>query len=58
MDQYDKYLPEDKAEPGILPTEIRKLVESRKGVKALLKTSNLTPELKMQVSVHSRSIIF
>lgn len=42
-------LPESGLEPGILPTEIRKLVESRRQVKTLMKQKNLSHELKMQV---------
>ena len=33
---------------GILPTEIRKLVDKRKQVKLLLKQPNLTAELKVR----------
>lgn len=36
-------------EPGILPTEIRKLVESRKQVKTLMKRSDITSDLRHQV---------
>ena len=42
-------LPNPGKEPGILPTEIRKLVESRREVKKLMKTPNLSHDLKMQV---------
>jgi hypothetical protein len=37
------------APPGVLPTEIRKLVESRRLVKSLLAKGNLPAEEKMQV---------
>ena len=42
-------LPDPSLEPGILPTEIRKLVESRRQVKNLMKQDNLSPEQMMQV---------
>ena len=42
-------LPESDQESGVLPTEIRKLVDSRRTVKQLMKASDLSPEMKMQV---------
>ena len=39
-------IPDVGLQVGILPTEIRKLVDKRKQVKVLLKTPNLTAELK------------
>jgi len=44
-------LPSDALEAGILPTEIRKLVESRREVKKLMKNPDLSPDVKMQVSI-------
>lgn len=43
-------VPEPDQKAGILPTEIRKLVESRKEVKKLMKQPDLSPEIKQQVS--------
>lgn len=42
------YLPTN-AEPGILPTEIKKLVESRRQVKTLMKKPDISSDLKHQV---------
>lgn len=42
-------LPDEGLEAGILPTEIRKLVESRKQVKQLLKGQEPGSDLYMQV---------
>ena len=43
-------LPDPSLEAGILPTEIRKLVESRKQVKNLMKQDNISTDQMMQVS--------
>ena len=43
-------LPEPDLEAGILPTEIRKLVQSRQQVKSLMKNTDNTPEMNMQVN--------
>jgi DNA polymerase elongation subunit (family B) len=51
QDDIQVELPSDGLEPGILPTEIRKLVESRREVKKLMKTPDLSPDVKMQVSI-------
>lgn len=48
--------PDTAEELGILPTEIRKLVESRREVKKMMKASNISQDLRMQVSP-SESII-
>ena len=50
-------LPDSNLETGVLPTEIRKLVESRKQVKQLMKQPDLSPELKMQVNHFSNKIL-
>lgn len=42
--------------PGILPTEIRKLVESRKGVKALMKNSDISSDLRMQYHIRQMAL--
>lgn len=39
-------------ELGVLPTEIRKLVDSRRDVKKMMKTSNLSSDLRMQVFLY------
>jgi DNA polymerase alpha subunit A len=43
-------LPSPGLEAGILPTEIRKLVESRREVKKLMKSPDLSSDMKIQVS--------
>ena len=45
-------LPDESLDPGILPTEIRKLVQSRRQVKKLMKAPDLSPEVYMQVRTH------
>jgi hypothetical protein len=42
-------LPDPSLEMGILPREIRKLVERRKQVKQLMKQQDLNPDLVLQV---------
>lgn len=42
-------LPDPNLEMGILPREIRKLVERRKQVKQLMKQQDLNPDLVLQV---------
>ena len=46
-DQILPDIPDVGLQVGILPTEIRKLVDKRKQVKVLLKTPNLSVELKV-----------
>ncbi|XP_011505270.1 PREDICTED: DNA polymerase alpha catalytic subunit [Ceratosolen solmsi marchali] len=55
-DVEDLCLPESSVENGIVPTEIRKLVESRIQVKNLLKTPNLSPELKIQYNIRQLAL--
>lgn len=43
-------LPDQDLEPGVLPTEMRKLVESRRQVKQLMKQADISQDLKLQVS--------
>ena len=43
-------VPDSDLEDGILPTEIRKLVERRKQVKGLMKQPDLHPDVRLQVS--------
>ncbi|GAB1605260.1 DNA polymerase alpha catalytic subunit-like [Argonauta hians] len=49
-------LPEPGLEPGILPTEIRKLVESRRMVKNLMKGSNVSQEQMMQYDIRQKAL--
>lgn len=57
-DDMDLELPDPELEPGILPTEIRKLVESRKAVKTLMKDEKVTHEQYMQVFWYSWAAIY
>ncbi|CAF0727616.1 unnamed protein product [Brachionus calyciflorus] len=41
---------------GILPMEIRKLVDSRRQVKQLMQDKNLTPDLKMQYDIRQKAL--
>ncbi|OAD62291.1 DNA polymerase alpha catalytic subunit, partial [Eufriesea mexicana] len=52
----DLSVPEPNLEFGIIPTEIRKLVESRIEVKKLMKGANISPELKMQYNVRQLAL--
>ena len=52
----DLAVPEGDLEPGVVPTEIRKLVESRGAVKKLMKTPNLSAELKMQYNIRQLAL--
>ncbi|XP_076636493.1 DNA polymerase alpha catalytic subunit isoform X2 [Colletes latitarsis] len=56
VDNVDLTIPESNLEPGIIPTEIRKLVESRVEVKKLMKTPNISPELKMQYNIRQLAL--
>ncbi|CAH1781279.1 unnamed protein product [Owenia fusiformis] len=49
-------LPDPDLEPGILPTEIRKLVESRRQVKGLMKTPNISPDLYVQYDIRQKAL--
>lgn len=48
LETFIKVPPSDE-KPGILPLEIRKLVDSRRQVKQLMADKNLSPDLRMQV---------
>ncbi|XP_033307677.1 DNA polymerase alpha catalytic subunit isoform X1 [Bombus bifarius] len=52
----DLSIPESNLEFGIIPTEICKLVESRGEVKKLMKTPNISPELKMQYNIRQLAL--
>lgn len=47
-------LPDPSLEMGILPREIRKLVERRRQVKQLMKQQDLNPDLVLQVSLSTQ----
>lgn len=49
-------LPDSSTEPGILPRQIRRLVESRREVKKLMATPDLEPELKMQYYIRQMAL--
>ncbi|XP_012251179.2 DNA polymerase alpha catalytic subunit isoform X2 [Athalia rosae] len=55
-DDTDPSVPETSLEPGIIPTEIKKLVESRVQVKNLMKTPNISPELKLQYNTRQLAL--
>ena len=55
-EEYIPELPEDGTDSGVLPTEIRKLVESRKAVKRLLKEPNLSEDLKLQYDIRQKAL--
>jgi DNA polymerase alpha subunit A len=48
--------PDANVELGILPRQIRRLVESRRNVKALMTKPNLTPEQKMQYNIRQMAL--
>ncbi|KAJ8966099.1 hypothetical protein NQ317_008775 [Molorchus minor] len=60
----DLVLPDRSLPPGILPTEIRKLVESRRQVKGLMNNSEISNDLRMQynkadgVKINSKQYVF
>ncbi len=56
-------LPDQDLDPGVLPTEIRKLVQSRRQVKQLMKAPDLNKDVYMQVRhifypMDTRSVLF
>lgn len=48
--------PDSSVEAGILPKQIRRLVESRRNVKSLMNKPNITPELKMQYNIRQMAL--
>ena len=46
-------IPDSSLSDGILPIEIRKLVQSRRQVKSLMKEKGLSKEQYQQVFIHS-----
>ncbi|KAH8369301.1 hypothetical protein KR009_007459, partial [Drosophila setifemur] len=49
-------LPDSKAEPGILPLQLKRLVESRREVKKLMAAPDLSPELQMQYHIRQMAL--
>lgn len=49
-------LPEQGLEAGVLPTEIRKLVESRREVKKLMKEPNLSKDRRLQYDIRQKAL--
>ncbi|XP_029822681.2 DNA polymerase alpha catalytic subunit [Ixodes scapularis] len=49
-------LPSSSAEPGVLPSEIRKLVESRRQVKNLMKASDVGADLYQQYDIRQKAL--
>jgi len=49
-------IPDSSLEPGILPVEIRKLVQSRRQVKALMKERGITKEQYMQYDIRQKAL--
>ncbi|KAI4480651.1 hypothetical protein M0804_010204 [Polistes exclamans] len=52
----DLEIPDSSLEPGIVPTEIRKLVESRVEIKKLMNKPNISSELKMQYNIRQMAL--
>jgi DNA polymerase alpha subunit A len=55
-DDYIPNLPSADAAPGVLPTEIKKLVDSRRDVKTLLKNPRLSNDQKMQYDIRQQAL--
>ena len=51
MDTYIPEIPDSGLELGVLPTEIRKLVQRRRQVKQLMKTPGISKEQHTQVGI-------
>ncbi|XP_033119807.1 DNA polymerase alpha catalytic subunit-like [Anneissia japonica] len=49
-------VPDPNLEAGILPTEIRKLVERRRQVKSLMKDKNISNDLRMQYDIRQKAL--
>nr|XP_033330370.1 DNA polymerase alpha catalytic subunit-like isoform X1 [Megalopta genalis] len=52
----DLVFPESDLEPGVIPTEIRKLIESRVELKRLMNEPNNSPELKMRYNIRQLAL--
>ncbi len=55
-DEFIPELPENGIDAGVLPVEIKKLVESRRAVKGLLKDPNLTADQRMQYDIRQKAL--
>lgn len=49
-------LPDSNDEPGILPQQLKRLVDSRREVKKLLSSTNLSQELKLQYHIRQMAL--
>ncbi|XP_967510.2 DNA polymerase alpha catalytic subunit [Tribolium castaneum] len=49
-------LPDATLPAGVLPTEIKKLVESRRAVKKLMKSADLSPDQRMQYDIRQMAL--
>lgn len=56
LDEENMVLPDRSLPPGILPTEIRKLVESRREVKKLMNNPDLSADIKMQYHIRQMAL--
>ncbi|CAH0558363.1 unnamed protein product [Brassicogethes aeneus] len=56
MDEENMVLPDKNSPPGILPTEIRKLVESRREVKKLMNNSDISNDLRMTYNIRQMAL--
>lgn len=56
VDEFVPDLPPSSSTPGVLPTEIKKLVDSRRSVKQLLKNPDLSPEQRMQYDIRQMAL--
>ncbi|XP_050513707.1 DNA polymerase alpha catalytic subunit [Diabrotica virgifera virgifera] len=50
------FLPDSNLPPGVLPTEIRKLVESRRQVKGMMKKPDISLDLRMQYDIRQMAL--
>ncbi|XP_012945500.1 DNA polymerase alpha catalytic subunit isoform X2 [Aplysia californica] len=55
-EEVELILPDSDLEPGVLPTEIRKLVDSRKQVKNLMKGSDVSADQMMQYDIRQKAL--
>ena len=49
-------MPDPSLPPGILPTEIRKLVERRRQVKSMMKTVNRESDMYLQYDIRQKAL--
>ena len=57
MEYLHSLLPDETQEPGILPTEIRRLVQSRRQVRQLMKEADVTSDQYSQVKLCYKIIL-